>query len=139
MSVAVGYLWACCAVAVGVSVMLGLAVFLGGAGRKGGANYSPWPLMAAITAVGLALQVGYVAAPLAVGAEGNWWRWALVSMAPLALVSLCGVVTNVGLFLRRVARNGWEQAPRGGVLTSTALLGGVYVCAPLVVWLSRGI
>ncbi|HYD00995.1 MAG TPA: hypothetical protein VEB22_07185 [Phycisphaerales bacterium] len=137
MTLAVGYLWVCCAVAVVMSAMLGCAVLLGGAGRKGGANYSPWPLVGAVTAVGLALQTGYVAAPLAVRAEGNWWMWVLVSMAPLALVSLCAVTTNVGLFLRQVARNGWERTPRAGVLTATALLGGVYVCAPLVVWLAR--
>jgi hypothetical protein len=137
VNLGVWYLWACCAFAVGVSLMMGLAVLLGGAGRKGGVKYSPWPLVAAVTTVCLAVQTGYVAAPLAVRAEGDWWRWAVIGMAPLALISACAVMTNTGLFVKRVVRNGWEKTPRGGLVAAVALLGGVYVCAPVVVWLSR--
>lgn len=136
MTVVQGYLWLCFGSAVIVSLAIGLLAFIGVPGKGRGAR-PPWPLMVGIVCVCLALQAGYIAAPLALRAEGDWWRWAVYGMAPVALGSLLGVTGSVGRFVRCHLHDRRRATLRTGVLTGLALQSAVYIGAPIVVWLSR--
>ncbi|MFT3684552.1 MAG: hypothetical protein QM783_06415 [Phycisphaerales bacterium] len=136
MSVVQGYLWACAAGAVLISVVLGLCMLIGGGVSKG-VKKSPWPLVGGVTAVLLCVQVGYLAAPLALRAEGAWWMWALASMCPPALLSLLALSGNLMRVVRqRIVER--QPATLRPTMTITMLLQALmYVCAPVVLWLAR--
>jgi hypothetical protein len=120
-----------------MSVVLGCCVILAASRYKGGPKRAPWALVVAVTMTLMCLQIGYLAAPLTLRAEGEWWRWALVSMAPPALMSL---LTLAGNLVRAVRQGVVDRRPATlrPVLTGLLVLqAAMYVGAPVVLWLAR--
>ena len=135
MTLIQGFLWLCCVAVVFVSLVGGFLGFV--AVKKMNSMSSPWPLMCGIFILCLALQAGYVVAPLVLRAEGDWWLWAVYGMAPLALGSFMAVGANLVFLLRRLLHRRQASAEGAGTRIFLAAQGAVYIGAPLVVWLSR--